>query len=79
MNYRALERAIGHQFADTALLDLAMTHPSYALQFCVPCQNRNSYPRFDKKGELTIFFWHPLTFSRLSFIVKNSKCPFHKQ
>ena len=32
MNYRALERAIGHEFADVALLDLAMTHPSYALQ-----------------------------------------------
>ena len=32
MNYHALERAIGHQFADIALLDLAMTHPSYALQ-----------------------------------------------
>ena len=32
MNYRALEQAIGHEFADTALLDLAMTHPSYALQ-----------------------------------------------
>ena len=31
MNYQALERAIGHQFADIALLDLAMTHPSYAL------------------------------------------------
>ena len=32
MNYRALERAIGHEFADGSLLDLAMTHPSYALQ-----------------------------------------------
>lgn len=32
MNYHALERAIGHTFADGALLDLAMTHPSYALQ-----------------------------------------------
>ncbi len=32
MNYRALEQAIGHTFADIALLDLAMTHPSYALQ-----------------------------------------------
>ena len=32
MNYHALERAIGHTFADESLLDLAMTHPSYALQ-----------------------------------------------
>lgn len=32
MNYQSLERTIGHQFADIALLDLAMTHPSYALQ-----------------------------------------------
>lgn len=32
MNYHSLERAIGHSFADIALLDLAMTHPSYALQ-----------------------------------------------
>ena len=32
MNYRVLEQAIGHTFADIALLDLAMTHPSYALQ-----------------------------------------------
>ena len=32
MNYSSLERRIGHQFADIALLDLAMTHPSYALQ-----------------------------------------------
>ena len=32
MNYQSLERTIGHQFADITLLDLAMTHPSYALQ-----------------------------------------------
>ena len=32
MNYHELERAIGHTFADESLLDLAMTHPSYALQ-----------------------------------------------
>ena len=32
MNYHALEQAIGHTFADNGLLDLAMTHPSYALQ-----------------------------------------------
>ena len=32
MNYHLLERAIGHAFGDIALLDLAMTHPSYALQ-----------------------------------------------
>ena len=32
MNYQTLERTIGHSFADIALLDLAMTHPSYALQ-----------------------------------------------
>lgn len=32
MNYQTLERTIGHQFADIGLLDLAMTHPSYALQ-----------------------------------------------
>ena len=31
MNYHMLEQAIGHTFADIALLDLAMTHPSYAL------------------------------------------------
>jgi len=31
MNYSLLERTIGHHFADTALLDLALTHPSYAL------------------------------------------------
>lgn len=31
MNYKQLERAIGHSFADITLLDLAMTHPSYAL------------------------------------------------
>lgn len=31
MNYQMLEQAIGHTFADIALLDLAMTHPSYAL------------------------------------------------
>ena len=32
MNYQTLERTIGHSFADIVLLDLAMTHPSYALQ-----------------------------------------------
>ena len=32
MNYQLLERRIGHIFADCALIDLAMTHPSYALQ-----------------------------------------------
>ncbi|MDO5300349.1 MAG: ribonuclease III [Clostridia bacterium] len=32
MNYQLLEQTIGHRFADIALLDLAMTHPSYALQ-----------------------------------------------
>lgn len=32
MNYQLLERRIGHTFADCALIDLAMTHPSYALQ-----------------------------------------------
>ncbi len=31
MNHEALERAIGHRFADASLLDLALTHPSYAL------------------------------------------------
>ncbi|MBP3429074.1 MAG: ribonuclease III [Clostridia bacterium] len=31
MNHATLEQAIGHTFADGALLDLAMTHPSYAL------------------------------------------------
>ena len=31
MNYHLLEQTIGHTFADRALLDLAMTHPSYAL------------------------------------------------
>lgn len=31
MNYNQLEKRIGHVFADPALLDLAMTHPSYAL------------------------------------------------
>jgi len=32
MNYHALEQVIGHTFSDIGLLDLAMTHPSYALQ-----------------------------------------------
>ena len=31
MNYQLLERTIGHTFSDIGLLDLAMTHPSYAL------------------------------------------------
>ncbi len=31
MNYTQLEKTIGHQFADGSLIDLAMTHPSYAL------------------------------------------------
>ncbi len=31
MNYTQLEKTIGHHFADNALVDLAMTHPSYAL------------------------------------------------
>lgn len=31
MDWAALERAIGHQFEDASLLDLALTHPSYAL------------------------------------------------
>ena len=31
MKYTLLEQTIGHSFADGALLDLAMTHPSYAL------------------------------------------------
>lgn len=31
MNYQLLERTIGHTFSDVSLLDLAMTHPSYAL------------------------------------------------
>ncbi|MBQ7784894.1 MAG: ribonuclease III [Clostridia bacterium] len=32
MNYSKLEQRIGHVFKDSALIDLAMTHPSYALQ-----------------------------------------------
>ncbi|MBQ2947639.1 MAG: ribonuclease III [Clostridia bacterium] len=32
MNYHALEQTIGHTFSNIDLLDLAMTHPSYALQ-----------------------------------------------
>jgi len=32
MNYQLLEQRIGHCFADCTLIDLAMTHPSYALQ-----------------------------------------------
>ena len=32
MNYSLLEQTIGHAFANADLLDLAMTHPSYALQ-----------------------------------------------
>ena len=32
MNYQLLEQRIGHSFSDSALIDLAMTHPSYALQ-----------------------------------------------
>ncbi len=32
MNYSMLERTIGHTFQNGDLLDLAMTHPSYALQ-----------------------------------------------
>ncbi|MBP3655225.1 MAG: ribonuclease III [Clostridia bacterium] len=31
MKYELLERAIGHQFTDPMLIDLAMTHPSFAL------------------------------------------------
>ncbi len=31
MNYHLLEQSIGHTFHNPALLDLAMTHPSYAL------------------------------------------------
>lgn len=31
MNYHLLEKSIGHTFSNIALLDLAMTHPSYAL------------------------------------------------
>ena len=31
MNYQGLERTIGHTFADASLLELALTHPSYAL------------------------------------------------
>lgn len=31
MNYEPLERRIGHKFANLAHIDLAMTHPSYAL------------------------------------------------
>ena len=31
MNYQLLEKTIGHEFKDKALLDLAMTHPSFAL------------------------------------------------
>ena len=31
MNYQGLERTIGHSFSDPALLELALTHPSYAL------------------------------------------------
>jgi len=31
MNYHLLEQRIGHTFQNPALLDLAMTHPSYAL------------------------------------------------
>jgi len=32
MNYAMLEQRIGHRFSDSTLIDLAMTHPSYALQ-----------------------------------------------
>ena len=32
MKYSMLEQTIGHTFANADLLDLAMTHPSYALQ-----------------------------------------------
>ena len=31
MDYQGLERTIGHTFADASLLELALTHPSYAL------------------------------------------------
>ena len=31
MDQQTLERAIGHRFADGSLLELALTHPSYAL------------------------------------------------
>ena len=31
MNYHLLEQTIGHEFDNMALLDLALTHPSYAL------------------------------------------------
>ena len=31
MNYQGLERTNGHSFSDPALLELALTHPSYAL------------------------------------------------
>ena len=31
MNYQGLERTIGHTFVDASLLELALTHPSYAL------------------------------------------------
>ena len=31
MNNHLLERTIGHEFADASLLELALTHPSYAL------------------------------------------------
>ena len=44
MNYQTLERTIGHQFADIGLLDLAMTHPSYALQH--KCQDNQRSRRW---------------------------------
>ena len=31
MNYQLLEKTIGHSFRDISLLELALTHPSYAL------------------------------------------------
>ena len=31
MNNHLLEQTIGHEFADASLLELALTHPSYAL------------------------------------------------
>lgn len=66
MDNTALERAIGHAFADASLLDLALTHPSYALsQHCGDnqrleflgdavlemCVSRVLYARFPKLHE----------------------------
>lgn len=70
MNYQTLERTIGHQFADIGLLDLAMTHPSYALQH--KCQDNQ---RLEFLGDAVLKLRQPRDLSSISQTARGTADP----